>query len=119
MSLTPPLVSDRFPYLPLTLTVRGAVFTCTALLDTGFDGAIIVPEGFFPPSLRPSRDLLWTLADGSPILAPSWWGTAQLGTLPAIGATIVALGNEFLIGRRVSDRYRIVLDRGQHLTVEP
>jgi predicted aspartyl protease len=65
MALNARLISERFPYVPITLTVRDFVVEAEALLDTGFDGEIIVPDGFIPASMRPHRYLRWTLVDGS------------------------------------------------------
>ena len=39
------LTSARFPYIPLTVMVNKRSETIEALLDTGFDGDIILPEG--------------------------------------------------------------------------
>jgi hypothetical protein len=42
--MTPgPLTSHRFPYLPFTLTAGGRTAKGDALLDTGFDGHVVVP----------------------------------------------------------------------------
>ena len=39
------LVSDRYPYLSVFLNVHGRVLEVEALVDTGFDGGVIVPSG--------------------------------------------------------------------------
>jgi predicted aspartyl protease len=45
--MTPRLVSEHFPYLPLRLEVRGRTSAVEALLDTGFDGDVAVPPDLF------------------------------------------------------------------------
>ena len=40
------LISARYPYIPLIVVVNKRSETIEALLDTGFDGDIILPEGF-------------------------------------------------------------------------
>jgi hypothetical protein len=41
-----------------------------------------------------------------------------IGINEPIPARILALGNEFLLGRRVLDRYKVTFDRGQRVVVE-
>ena len=38
------VTSRRFPYLPVRVEVHGFVYEGYALLDTGFDGDVILPE---------------------------------------------------------------------------
>jgi hypothetical protein len=40
MAVTPRLVSERIPYLPLRLDLGGWTYTIEALIDTGFDIAV-------------------------------------------------------------------------------
>lgn len=72
-----PLISARFPYLPLTLTVGEQTATIEGLLDTGFDGAVVVPAHLVTNGSPPDSYLLWTLADGSLVQAPAYLGTAK------------------------------------------
>jgi predicted aspartyl protease len=80
MSATP-LVSARFPYLPLTLRVRRYTTTVLALLDTGFDGDIVLPLDLLPAGLAPDAYFRWMLADGTRIQAPTYDGTVVMGQL--------------------------------------
>jgi hypothetical protein len=63
--------------------------------------------------------LIWTLGDGSDVLAAVYLGTAQLGGFPSFPVFVTVLGSEMLVGRAVSDRFRVILDHGQQLIVEP
>src|SRR5947208_1439923 len=101
MALNDRLISERFPYVPITLIVRDLVVEVDALLDTGFDGEIIVPTGLIPSSMRPHRYLRWTLVDGSRVRALAYIGTSQIGQLGTFGVSISAVGDEVLIGRQV------------------
>lgn len=49
-----------------------------ALLDAGFDGDIAVPPDLVTNGEIPDEYLIWTLADGSEVLAPAFLGTARL-----------------------------------------
>lgn len=59
------VVSDRFPYLPIRLLVAGISVETHAPLDTGFDGAVVIPPGTFEDNVRPNSYATWALADGS------------------------------------------------------
>jgi len=118
MALSRRLVSQAFPYLPITLTVQGQTATLLALLDTGFDGDIVVPRGFFPPNVTPDHTTRWALADGSRVLAPSFVGTAQIGQFSPFKVTAIALGTEALIGLAAIGSVTIILDHGQRLIIE-
>jgi predicted aspartyl protease len=111
--------SDRFPYLPLTLTVANRTVRVEALLDTGFDGDVVVPPQLITDGEPPDEHRSWSLADGSVIVAPLYYGALQVGSLDPVPADIVAIGDEPLVGRGISDRYGVNLDHGQRLIVEP
>jgi len=113
------VVSSRFPYLPLKVTVRGRSEDVEALLDTGFDGDLLVPDGFIADVRPPDGNISWVLADGSHGEAPSYRGNIEIGTLGSFPATILVLGREVLVGRRFTDRFAITLDHGQKVIVEP
>ena len=119
MALTNRLTNDRFPYIPLRLTVKDRTFRTEALLDTGFDGDAIVPAGLIGQDTQPDSYVTWTLADGSTVLAASYLGSVELEGLGRYPVLVSVLGDEPLVGRGFSDRFRIVLDHGVRLTVEP
>jgi hypothetical protein len=58
------------------------------------------------------------LADGSTLVAPVYYGEARVGELDPVPADVVAIGDEPLVGRGISDRYRIILDRGERVLIE-
>lgn len=119
MALDARLISERFPYVAITLTVRDLRVEVDALLDTGFDGEIIVSADLIPPSMRPHRYLRWTLVDGSRVRALAYAGTIQIGELGTLGVSISAVGDEVLIGRRVIEKFRRILEYGERLILEP
>jgi predicted aspartyl protease len=90
-----------------------------ALLDTGFDGDIVVPTGFVASRFHADGHLRWTLADGSSVLAAYYVGSVRLGKLGPFPALVTVLGNEALIGRGIVGHLTIVLDHGQRVIVEP
>jgi predicted aspartyl protease len=118
VALSQRVVSSRFPYLPLRVRVGQRVEDVEALLDTGFDGQVILPAGLLNSGDPPDYFQTWTLADGSEVVAPAFLGSAQVGTLPPFSVVVTVLGGEPLVGREVSDRFRITLDHGQQVIVE-
>jgi predicted aspartyl protease len=118
MAVNQLVISRRFPYLPLILRVRGQTLMVEALLDTGFDGEVVLPTGLIANGESPDGYLNWALADASHVSAPAYLGTAQLGDAPPIEVAISVLGDEPIVGRGVTDHYRVILDRGQQVVVE-
>jgi predicted aspartyl protease len=113
------LVSPRFPYLPLHLTVGSTTLDVEALLDTGFDGDVAMPTSLAVDGVVPAGNMTCRLADGSPVAAPVYRGTVSVGSFGPFRVYVIALGDELLVGRGVSDRLRITLDHGQQVIIEP
>jgi predicted aspartyl protease len=111
-------ISGRFPYLPIQVQVHGRTYTVEALIDTGFDGDVVLPAGQLA-SDEPDDYHGWTLADGLQVFAPFYLGTVSVGNLGSFTAAITALGDEPIVGRGVTDRFRLILDHGQRVIVEP
>ncbi|HEY7064485.1 MAG TPA: hypothetical protein VII06_23620 [Chloroflexota bacterium] len=117
--MTQPLVSSHFPYLPLHLDVGARAFDVEALLDTGFDGDVAMPPSHLTGGGVPSGYMTCRLADGTSLSLPVYRATVKVGALGPFRVYVVALGDEMLVGRGVSDRLRVTLDHGQSLTIEP
>jgi hypothetical protein len=43
----------------------------------------------------------------------------RIGDLDPTRVEVVALGEQFLIGRGIISRYRVLFDRGERIVVEP
>ena len=113
-----PVQSRRFPYLPIELRVGEHAQFLEALVDSGFEGDVAVPEGtaFPEPAVaRPS----WAFANGLVVEAAVYLGTVRLGGYETLPALIAALGEEVIIGRGVIDRYLVTFDHGERVTAEP
>lgn len=116
------VISTRFPYLLITIAIRKREETVEALLDTGFDGDIIIPPGLITNGKPPDSYMRWTLADGSTVFAPAYLGkveVADLGDAGLFAAVISVLGDEAIIGRSLSNRFSITLDHGRRVIVKP
>jgi predicted aspartyl protease len=118
MAVSRRVVSSRFPYLPITLRVRQHVITLDALIDTGFDGHLVVPADTLVGEPADAY-LPYRLADGSSVVCDALSGTVELGGLVQFPAIVAALGGECLIGRGITDQLRLILDHGTQVIAEP
>lgn len=116
--------SSKFPYVTIRVTIRQPStdkeqeLKLDAMIDTGFDGGVVIPRSLLNPSLEPVRYLPWLLADDSEILLPVFAGVVQIGDFPPLKTVVMPLGDEPLLGRRVIDNYKVIFDHGIELTVE-
>jgi len=115
--------SEHFPYLPITVLINKHLLTFEALLDTGFEGDIIIPEDSAPKGQTPDSYFHLTLADPTAtVLSPSFLGkveVANLGDRGASAAIICALGTEAIVGRNLARRFHITLEYGRRITMRP
>lgn len=117
--MTGGIVSRRFPYLPIRLEIRLEEHDLEALLDTGFDGDVVVPRALVASRFPPDGHIRWTLADGSGLLAPYYVGTVRVGQLPPISAVVTVLGDEPLVGVGVARHFAVTLDHGRQVIIAP
>ena len=119
MAIGQRFISPHYPYLPVRVRVGPRTLEVEALLDTGYDGAIVLPAALLSNGVAPSDQLRVTLADGSTRLAPIYTGILQIGQLEPFAVDVMVLGNEPMIGLGAISRYYVGLDRGQRVIVEP
>ena len=125
--MTQRLVGFRFPYIPLRIAFTAAPqsidLAVEALVDTGFDGDVIVPASLIDqlaPSAQPDSFVIWRLADGSEVVARAYLGTAELPSIPRSHAVLISvLGDEPIAGRGLTDRFLLILDHGERIVLEP
>ena len=113
-----PLVSHHFPYIPIQIGVRHREESVEALLDTGFDGDVILPEGFIGNGDPADDHLPWRMANESIIHAPAYWGWLKIGKITFSEVLISVLGNKTIIGRQIIKRFKITIDHGKRVIVE-
>jgi predicted aspartyl protease len=121
MSETKTFTSAHFPYIPVTVVLNKRIETIEALLDTGFDGDLIIPEGLMTNGKPPDSYLRFTLADQvTSVLAPAYLGkveVAELGDRGEYPAIISVLGTEAIIGRNLARHFHITLDHGRQVII--
>ncbi|MFN3423035.1 MAG: hypothetical protein ACK40X_15075, partial [Armatimonadota bacterium] len=96
------VVSQRYPFLEVDWQVRQHSERSQAYADTGFEGALCVPEDRRPHLGEAVTSVRVTLADASSQMQDIFRGTvAIVGIDEILPAAILALGDEFLLGRRI------------------
>lgn len=113
--------SHHYPYLPVSIAVNKQVRTVEALIDTGFDGDIVIPEGLIRGE-EPDSYIRYSLADPeATIFAPSFLGrveVAQMGDYGLYAAVVSCFGTEPIIGRNLLRKFQVVLDHGERVMIK-
>ena len=93
---------------------------CLALVDTGFTGDLVVPEGSLSRNIEePDYVRIYRVADGRLTRAPIFNGELEIIGLPPIqDITMAELGSRYIIGLGIIERYIVTLDRGERVIVE-
>ncbi|MCS7186302.1 MAG: hypothetical protein RMK89_05040 [Armatimonadota bacterium] len=113
------VVSRHYPFLDVDWQVRQYRERSQAYADTGFEVSLCVPEDRRSHLGEAVTSVQVTLADASSQIQDLFRGTvAIVGINETLPAAILALGDEFLLGRRILDRYRVTFDRGRQIIVE-
>lgn len=113
-------VSDAFPFLEVRISIRGWETEVLALLDTGFSGNLIIPEGVLPGHVgQPDHLRLYRTADGRAVRSDIFIGEVEIpGLKPITDISIGVLGDKYIIGLGIIERYIVTLIRGERVVVE-
>lgn len=112
------VVSSHFPYLPIEVTIKQYKQSLEALLDTGFDGYVVLPPGLVTNGEAADLYESCKLADNSMIRVPTFIGTVKLGRRKINKITFLITGDEPIIGREVIKHFKIILDHGKKIILE-
>ena len=114
-------VSTTYPFLSVRIHIGSWQHETLALIDTGFDGSLVIPSAASSFGLgNPNSSSNWILAEGSIVETPIYLGNLEILGLPFIAnIAVTMLGSDYILGRRVIDRYEVTLDHGERLTVKP
>jgi len=120
MANTHEVVSNDYPYLPLRVEVQRQSEDNLALLDTGYTESLIIPASWRQRLGTPDGRTALEVGDGRIVHAPVYLGIIEIvGFPPIYGVAVTLLANEYIIGRRLLDRFEIILDHGQRVIVRP
>ena len=114
------MISDLFPYLNVRISIRGWETDALALMDTGFTGDVVVPENALPSDIgEPDSERLYRVADGRITSFGMFYGDLEIpGFAPIQRVNVGALGDKYLIGLGIIERYVVTLMRGERVVVE-
>lgn len=116
------VTSTRFPYLSLHVEIptetRVFEFHIESLVDTGFDGGLTVPKNLIPNTIAPFGQSNWKLADETEIATSAYFGYVSINGLPSVATLIIALGNDCLLGRNITNNFRLTFDHGIKVIVQ-
>ena len=108
-----------FPCLSVRFQVRGVAFDEIAVLDTGFEGGIAVPQAILKDVGLPVGRVRLELVGGNQISVPFYYGSWQIGDLGPFPVRIDVVGDEVLIGQRAIAYLTVTLDHGRRVIVSP
>jgi predicted aspartyl protease len=109
-----------YPVLAIRFVAQGVAEEVAALVDTGFDGHLAIPEALAASLPRPIYLRRVRTASGQVVRVPVYLGTVELVDQPGpINALIIALGDEYLIGIETINHFQVCFDHGLRLIVEP
>lgn len=114
-----PLVSRHFPYVPIRVVLGNQQIDVEALLDTGFDGDVVLPVAAITGRRQSQGRFVGRLADGSRVRAPLYEAVVTIGSVRLSPTAVVAVGDVAMIGRRLIQHFRVTLDHGERVIVEP
>jgi len=108
-----------YPSLHIRVVTQSVERQGFALVDTGFDGHLAVPEALIRDLPQPSFVRRVQTASGQVVSVPAYIGAVELTDHPGqIQALIIALGDEFLLGLSTLNHFKVTFDHGQTLIVE-
>ncbi len=109
-----------YPSLAIRFAVETVGGDAFALVDTGFEGHLVVPESLTGTLPRPIYARRVRTASGEIVPVPVYLGTVELLDQPgAVEALIIALGDEYLIGIEPLNHFAVTFDHGQRVIVDP
>jgi predicted aspartyl protease len=114
-----PVISERFPFVPVIVEFESGVREVEALLDTGFDGDLVLPARMIPTGEPVSTRLRFRLANETAIRVPIFQAAAVVGGARVRPVVVAAVGSMLMIGRRLIRHFAVTLDHGQRVIVEP
>ena len=113
------LISKDYPYLQVRVTVGNFNAVFRVLLDTGFDGHLVLPESVSTQLASPDFFISTRLADGREQQFPAYRGGIEIIDLGVVYlARLTLLGDECLMGQGIIKRLKVTFDHGGQVVVE-
>ncbi|MBM2827338.1 MAG: hypothetical protein HW403_1402 [Dehalococcoidia bacterium] len=114
------MTQPLYPSLSIRFLVQGVSGEAVALVDTGFDGHLAIPEDWIESLQSPLYIRRVRIASGQVVRVPVYLGAVELVDQPStINALVIALGDEYLVGIETLNHFKVTFDHGQKVIVEP
>lgn len=112
------VTSFHFPYLLINISIKRKNFELEALLDTGYDGGVVLPPKLISNGEVSGWLVDCKLADDSIIEVPAYIGLVKIGNKKLNNITVLIMGDEPIIGREVIKHFKVTLDHGRKIILE-
>jgi predicted aspartyl protease len=90
------------------------------MIDPGFEGFVIVPPDLIPLDAFLVDQVRWRLGNGSVVESPVYLATLSfVGIGMGVGVLVAQMGDEVIVGRGVTDHFRVTFDHGAQVIIEP
>lgn len=114
------VTEGTYPSLPIRVTFQGDTLEVTALIDSGFDGYLVVPSELVPMVREPVYRQRVAMASREVVTALVFPATIEFVDVPGpFDGIAIALGGEFLLGLLSINRLRVTLDHATRVNIEP
>lgn len=114
------MTQGAYPSLTVRFMFEDNTREVAALIDTGFDGYLVVPRQLVSLLREPFYRRRMVTASSEVVVAPAFPVAIELADVPGrFDAMAVALGDEYLVGLLSINRIRLTLDHGTRVVVEP
>lgn len=111
------ITSSRFPYLPIKVSTKKD-FELEALLDTGYDGGVILPPKLISNGEVSGWLVDCKLANDLIIEAPAYIGSVRIGNKKLNNITVLIMGDEPIVGLEIMKYFKVIFDHGRKVIVE-
>ena len=109
-------IDTPYPLVEFSLSIGTWDTVDFAYPDTGYDGSLTIPIGVSMEVVASPHERILRLADGKLVEVNAWYAT--VGILDKqFDVEVVALGNEYLLGRQILDQLEICFVRGRELRI--
>jgi predicted aspartyl protease len=109
-------MTPDYPLVEVCVSVGLHTFFGEALPDTGYVGAVIIPEEIGREVDVPVQRRVLTMADGYHRSVVSWMGLVAIEE-KVFRVRVNALGDQFIIGREVLDQMEICFRFGKTVSL--
>jgi hypothetical protein len=107
---------SRFPYIEIGVRIGAEWFTGEALVDTGYDGELIIPLTLVPESSGAVSESNLVMPDGH-VHEVDGWSAELLIEDHSFLVDATAFGDELIVGRDVISQMEVCFEFGRSIRI--